>query len=317
MRSTIGNNQGNSAAYDAFVYALRELQISGNAEAVASTGRASTSTPSRPSSDPRSQLYLVGRSQSASEEAISAERGRIATEITEFGNDEHVTGDRFSYFVDHLIANAPHVGLDLSELEDSQRIMLALASLSEKKGLETLVVDASLIEGFAPVLIEALSDVQANNPRLRDFQLILHGSNITDQEIGRLHKLNKLTKLDISDNYLTARSGPTLGSLRKLDTLNLAENSLGTWGVRELTSLTGLTILNLSGNQCETRGAKKLTSLTRLSGLGLAYNNLDDGITDRLASMRSLTALNLAGNRISTRNLQKLHDLPNIEVFEC
>ena len=153
---------------------------------------------------------------------------------------------------------------------------------------------------------------------------------------------DRVTGLNLSNNFLKGLLPKELGSLPELERLELAYNRLGTpvsnakelrnilflllrQGKRlareeglpqELGDLHNLRVLDLSHNAYEWEIPRALGNLKNLQYLDLSYNNLKEPFPKELGNLKNLRVLNLSHNRIAGEIPESLNKLTNLERAE-
>jgi Leucine-rich repeat (LRR) protein len=158
-----------------------------------------------------------------------------------------------------------------------------------------------------------LQRLLVKNPALRDIQgrppsrLQLVLANCKISTLAALEKLEKLTTLDLSRNWLQNLAG--LAIFPRLTTLDLNGNRLPDLAGLEI--LPQLTTLDLSGNRLQDlAGLEKLAQLTTLY---LGDNRLPN--LAGLEKLPQLTTLNLSGSRLpDLAGLEKLARLTTLDL---
>ena len=130
-----------------------------------------------------------------------------------------------------------------------------------------------------------------------------------------LGNLDKLQRLDLSDNELSGSIPPELGNLKNLQHLNLSDNELRGFIPPELGNLKNLQDLGLSANELRGFIPPELGNLENLQHLRLSFNELCGSIPSELGNLGSLQDLSLGRNQLSGSippelgNLGSLQDL--------
>lgn len=137
--------------------------------------------------------------------------------------------------------------------------------------------------------------------------LSLHGLVVTSGELADVAPDafaglgRSLSALGLPNNRLT--SVPALASLEKLERLDLSNNKIRSIDARALAGLERLRSLDLSGNGLESLGPGAFRPTPSLRTLHLGHNRLDAAQLDRgaLAGLAKLQEIDLSANRLRGR----------------
>lgn len=144
---------------------------------------------------------------------------------------------------------------------------------------------------------------------------------ITDTELEKLHSVQNLTFLDLSDNpFLKDRSIVYLEPLTALTSLALNNCPIQGWGLKSLKPLTNLRSLSLKENEFAADYDLSYL-LTHLSSLNLANcKKIRNSGSANLAPLTNLTFLNVSGcgiNDEGVKNLQANSHLRALDLSGC
>lgn len=110
---------------------------------------------------------------------------------------------------------------------------------------------------------------------------------------------NNLTKLVLSNNWITGTIPPSIGNLRNLVTLSLDMNKLSSEIPQEVASLKKLLTINLSGNNLTGKIPSSIALCSELTLVDLSRNQLEGEVPKEITKLNSLNALNLSRNQLN------------------
>lgn len=110
---------------------------------------------------------------------------------------------------------------------------------------------------------------------------------------------NNLTKLVLSNNWITGTIPPSIGNLRNLVTLSLDMNKLSSEIPQEIASLKKLLTINLSGNNLTGKIPSSIALCSELTLVDLSRNQLEGEVPKEITKLNSLDALNLSRNQLN------------------
>ncbi len=171
----------------------------------------------------------------------------------------------------------------------------ALKEFAELPNLESLDIDC---DSFNPQtgqplkeyrLRDGAAEVLASFPKLN--QLMLFGTQITDEGMAAICQLSQLKNLTVSSPYITSASFDHVVKLQHLE-------QLGTWG---------WTIQDADFD--------KLSQLQNLRGLGLCTKLTDESV-DYLTKLDRIEQLTVYGEKITDASLHHFYRLKNLEWLD-
>ncbi|CAN6478239.1 unnamed protein product [Victoria cruziana] len=122
---------------------------------------------------------------------------------------------------------------------------------------------------------------------------------VGDLKFFTLYGMKSLRELNLSNNSLTGRLVPALGSMSSLQTLDLSGNSFYGPIPGRLTGLWGLTYLNLSSNNFTGSVPDGMDNLQQLKVVDLHSNRLFGDMGDLLVRFRNAEHIDLSSNKFS------------------
>ncbi|KAF3795269.1 putative inactive receptor kinase [Nymphaea thermarum] len=122
---------------------------------------------------------------------------------------------------------------------------------------------------------------------------------VGDLKFFTLYGLRSLKELNLSNNSLTGRLVPALGSMYSLQSLDLSGNSFYGPIPGRLTGLWGLTYLNLSSNNFTGSLPDGMENLQQLKVVDLHSNSLFGDVGDLLVRFRNAEHIDLSSNMFS------------------
>ena len=128
-------------------------------------------------------------------------------------------------------------------------------------------------------------------------RLALNNNRILVVQDSAFRRLDQLTTLDLSGNFIGRLSGPALAGLASLQTFNLSRNRLNLLDIFP-TDLAQLKILDLSFNEIGALEAKSFHYLINLVKLDLKSNKISQISPDVFLPEQSLKGLDLRSNRL-------------------
>ncbi len=117
---------------------------------------------------------------------------------------------------------------------------------------------------------------------LKDLRTLLLPSEITDNGLEELAKLERLLHLDISNTKVTDKGLEFVGGMSNLQTLCLNDTAVGDNGLKHLSNLSNLRTLYLSGTKVTDKGIANLEKLTNLDYLEIRDNSVTDAGLQKL-----------------------------------
>lgn len=135
----------------------------------------------------------------------------------------------------------------------------------------------------------------------------------TDNCLHPLQNLKKLSRLDLSGMYLSAKALSPLKGLTNLTDLNLSANDLTSESLEDVARLRYLKRLDLSRTNVDNEGLKKLRTLQRLRHLNLSASYISDQGLHLLTHFKFLSNLDLSYNfMLCSNNLYCLMPLTRL-----
>ncbi|PHT68172.1 hypothetical protein T459_27659 [Capsicum annuum] len=110
---------------------------------------------------------------------------------------------------------------------------------------------------------------------------------------------NNLTKLVLSNNWITRTIPPSIGKLKNLVTLSLDMNRLSGEIPEEIANLKKLLTIDLSGNNLTSEISSLMALCSELTLVDLIRNQLIGEVPNEIAKLRNLNALNLSRNQLN------------------
>ncbi|XP_058736289.1 probable leucine-rich repeat receptor-like protein kinase At1g35710 [Vicia villosa] len=129
------------------------------------------------------------------------------------------------------------------------------------------------------------------------------------KEIGIL---SKLTRLDLSDNYLVGEIPYSLSKLVTLTHLDISSNILQSFIPHELGIIQNLTTLNLSYNRINGQIPHSLKNLTKLIHLDLSHNSLVGELPSSIGNLKQLEKLYISNNNLEGSIPYELRFIQNL-----
>ncbi len=167
--------------------------------------------------------------------------------------------------------------------------------------------------------------------------LDLSRSNITDRELKTVAGFEKLSVLDLEDNYkisdeglrhlsglqnlstldlkntgITGEGLEHLSDLNSLYKLNLGKTETTDKAIKHLSGLKKLSVLDISNTKITAKGLKSLSDLKNLFVLDLGFTKITDDSLKHMANLRNLSSLDLSNTKITDKGLKHLSDLKNL-----
>lgn len=177
-------------------------------------------------------------------------------------------------------------------------------------GLEKLLLDDNFLvsNNGLPTSLSLLTD-------LRKIRL---SNNLLDGPLdnGVLQNLQKLTHLEIENNFLTGQL-PFLGEMQELRHIYLRRNELDAHlNFLKTSSSRNIKELWLDGNPISQSIPSKIGKLSRLESLSIANAQLTGMLPSEMGNLSSLKRLWLSNNRLSGNVPSQLGGLPALELFK-
>jgi len=176
----------------------------------------------------------------------------------------------------------PNWGYQLATLN------LSTFNFSSFNNLESLVIRSFELYGTIRKQIGHLSKLT---------RLDLSDNYLEGQVPPSLGNLSKLTHIDLSDNNLQGHIPSSQGNLIQLQELDISHNNLTGSIPHELGFLKNLTRLDLSNNRFKGEIPSSLGNLKQLEDLDISFNDLTGSIPHELGFLKNLTYLELSNNR--------------------
>lgn len=142
-------------------------------------------------------------------------------------------------------------------------------------------------------------------------KIILIDNGITASLRLNIGDLSHLTTLILSDNSIYGNIPHTIGNLERLEYLVLDENDLGGYIPNELNKLTNLKLLNLSENNF-TSLPDSIGKLSSLEELDISFNALDISLPSDIGDCEKLKHIKLSNNNLFGLLPTSIYQLPNL-----
>ncbi len=140
--------------------------------------------------------------------------------------------------------------------------------------------------------------------------LDLEETDVSDQGLRWLHKLNKLERLKLRASLVTGKGLVYLKPLSSLTDLSLANIAIGDEGLENLVGLKKLTGLTLSRAQMTDQGLKRIAPMSQLEKLDIEFNKISDAGIASLVGLKNLKELLLSDTLVTVNCIKYLKQFP-------
>ena len=140
---------------------------------------------------------------------------------------------------------------------------------------------------------------------------------LTGKPTGELTEADfgKVSVLHLSGAEITDTEMKKVAKLQKLFSLNLVSSQITDTGLKEVAKLKQLKQLTLWNAKITDAGLKELAGMTQLTTLGLGDTQITDAGLKELAKLKQLTYLNLRSTKTTQAGVGQLQKaLPNCEI---
>ncbi len=156
-----------------------------------------------------------------------------------------------------------------------------------------------------------LTPVGDRTQQIRDMIVALVPGVDSANDVTAAH-LALITRLNLSDQKITALKSGDFDGLSALRSLSLAKNALSSLPADIFSGLSAMDSLDLGSNELSSLPAEIFSGLSAMNRLNLAYNNLDNLSANTFSEMSSLTGLDLGNNELSSLPAGLFSGLPSL-----
>ena len=144
---------------------------------------------------------------------------------------------------------------------------------------------------------------------------LLYSTEITDEGLVDLAKLQNLEKLGLAHTQITDTGLKAVAKLQNLTFLALSFTKITDEGLKEVAKLQKLSVLLLGNTKITDAGLKEVAKLQKLEMLWLRDTKItDEGLKD-VAKLQKLTFLDLSNTKITKADVAELKKaMPNCEI---
>ena len=174
------------------------------------------------------------------------------------------------------------------------------------------------------IMLDDYKEYHKHWSKVLDLDLNKEGLSLNNQNLleGQVYRLlnqvgnkEKITSLDISNNYIKKLAENLFCSYRKLEILDLSGNQIKKLSNELLYECNTLRYFNLSNNQLSDWPEQLSASLTSLKELNLSENKFAE-IPESFKGLMSLSILNLSKNQLRDLNIDVILSLTALEHFD-
>jgi hypothetical protein len=181
----------------------------------------------------------------------------------------------------------------------------------------SLVYDNSTGKRFDNPNIQPCDELLRKLAKLPGLQeLLLHGTQVTDEGLRHIGRMTDLEKLFIWDARSVTDAGiKHLSDLKKLQYIHISKSNLTDDSLALLSGLPKIEGLSLQQNHFSDEGLARLSGQDRLKRLhvGLGESRFTDAGLGHLKGFVKLETLDIQHSQVTARGLEHLKELPNLK----
>lgn len=152
-------------------------------------------------------------------------------------------------------------------------------------------------------------------PVIGPFGLDLSYSDVGDNDLREVAKLDQLQALDLSGTAITRVGLKNVAASKNLQALDLLRTNLRDEDIKALAEIRSLKQLSLAGTKITNAGLRNLAPLQELTTLCLGNCRIDDDGLKHLAALPRLQVLDLGSTDITDAGLKELQALTELSTL--
>lgn len=160
---------------------------------------------------------------------------------------------------------------------------------------------------------EDLSALVEHGQDLKNLQIDLSGSKITDAGLEKIAGLSNVSKLNVAETGITGAGVAHIAGWTSLESLDLMDTKVDDDALVHLSKLTNLNSLSLSGCPLTGTGLGHLKDLSKLEALRISRNGIDDAGLAHLPPLPTLQILRLNDTKVTDASVEHLKQFPALE----